>query len=509
MLVAAIAVLAAAIRFPYLWDIPQFTDESLDSLVVHGIYQGKRTLVGSDPYTGAFNYYVEAGLYVLFGSSVLWPRLFVCVLAVGAVVATYLLGTELGLRLAGGQRAWAVCAGAVAALLLATNAIHVATNSHLAWPHSTTPFYLALTAWALERGIRLRSGGWIAAGGLLAGLTQQQHPTMALLWPGLAIMTLIRARWIIRTRWLAIAIVAFVVGAAPLIIYNAASGFGSLGAGRDRLGDYLGKQRQEARDKDYSYLGRQMEMAMTALRIPSSAIDARQPWAYLADPIVLVYASAVAGGVILAARRGAWSPLVCIASFAALLPFFPASHDLLPRQARYLMPLAPLAFAGAGLLVAEACRRLPTTGSIVAVVVLTLVIGIVYPLVPLWRYYAGVLALGETNSRYFATLETIQRLRAPNEWVVLDPSLQWDRPGAGGTALRTFDFMLTLAEIPHATLEQSADRIERRVQGDSALVIADERPGSVTTSANAAVWNATELPNVNPGGFAIWRITRK
>ena len=52
-------------------------------------------------------------------------------------------------------------------------------------------------------------------------------------------------------------------------------------------------------------------------------------------------------GLVVAARLGAWSLPLAVVTFLLLLPIFPASHDNLPRQGRYLMPLLPLAFAGA------------------------------------------------------------------------------------------------------------------------------------------------------------------
>src|SRR3954469_24237337 len=91
-----LAVVALAIRWPSLWYIPQFTDEVFDAQVSYGIWEGKRPLIGVNAYTGAFFYYVQAGLFWLFGPSISTPRLLIMLLGVGAVVATGLLGRELG-----------------------------------------------------------------------------------------------------------------------------------------------------------------------------------------------------------------------------------------------------------------------------------------------------------------------------------------------------------------------------------------------------------------------------
>src|ERR1043165_3066321 len=95
-----LAVAAFAIRWPNLWYIPQFTDEVFDAQVSYGIWEGKRPLTGVNAYTGAFHYYVQAGLFWLFGPSIYSPRLLIMLLGVGAVVATGLFGRELGRRAA-------------------------------------------------------------------------------------------------------------------------------------------------------------------------------------------------------------------------------------------------------------------------------------------------------------------------------------------------------------------------------------------------------------------------
>jgi hypothetical protein len=502
-----LALVAFAVRWPYLWFLPQFTDETFDGLVSYGIYQGKRPLTGVNAYTGAFHYYLEATIYWLFGPSIYTSRLLVMVLGVGAVIATYLLGAEIGRRGATGKigERGAHWAGLVAGGLLATNAIHVLTNSHLAWPHCTVLLYLTLAFWLAERAIRLGSGPSLVAAGLMLGLAQQQHPTMVLLWPAMIGYVVWRGRGFFRSRWAYLAIAAFLIGVSPLIAYNVQTDFGTLRESTEQSEGY-----QQGRDKDWSYRGRATEILLTVARLPASAIDARDgAGAYLGDPIVLGYSALALVGLGLAARLGVVTPALVTVSFLVLLPLFPASHDGLPRQGRYIMPLLPFAFAGIGGLVAWVRTGLGDDRGRIALLGLVATILVAYPLGPLIRHYTTALAANETNARYYITLEAAERLRAPDEMVVLDPSLQRDRTGAAGTALRTFDFLFTLREIPHVTLDQSSERIDRRVPGQTALVIADERPGSATTSANAAVWRAEEIPDAAPGGFTIWRLTRR
>src|SRR5688572_17083544 len=154
----ALAALAFVVRWPNLQYIPQFTDEVFDGQVAYGIWEGKRPLIGVNAYTGAFYYYVLAGVFWLFGPSIYAPRLLVMVLGIGAVLATGLLGADLGRRAARGAGAQDLrVSGWIGALvgggLLATSAVHVLTNSHLAWPHCTLPLYLTLAFWLVEKAL--------------------------------------------------------------------------------------------------------------------------------------------------------------------------------------------------------------------------------------------------------------------------------------------------------------------------------------------------------------------
>ena len=146
-------------------------------------------------------------------------------------------------------------------------------------------------------------------------------------------------------------------------------------------------------------------------------------------------------------------------------------------------------------------------GRVVLAAIVALVV--LYPLVPLARYELDVLAANETNDRYFVTLGALERQRRPGEPVVLDPTLLRDRTGAAGTAQRTFDFMLELRGIPRTMLEESSERIARRTEAQTALVLSDLQPSSIRNRANADAWELEPLVNDEGGGFTLWRITRR
>jgi 4-amino-4-deoxy-L-arabinose transferase-like glycosyltransferase len=515
-----LAVAAFAIRWPSLWYVPQFTDEVFDAQVSYGIWEGKLPLIGVNAYTGAFHYYLQAGLFWLFGPSISTPRLLIMLLGVGAVVATGLLGRELGRRAAreadpAGVRTAGWIGALVAGGLLATSLVHVLINSHLAWPHCTVLLYLTLSLWCVERAVArpTAAGWWLVWAGLLFGLAQQQHPTMLLLWPVFLGYVGWRGRAFFRTRWAYAAISAFLIGVSPLIVYNlVTTNLGSLKESQEQSSGY-----QEGRDKDFSYRGRAVEIAQTLPRIVASAVDFRAddsqplpPDQPLSIVRIVVYAVLAIAGLVAAARLGAWSLPLAVVTFLLLLPLFPASHDNLPRQGRYLMPLVPLIFAGVGGLAALLWRRVASgppglrLGLVAACALIVL-----YPVVPLVRYEQEVLAANQTNDRYFVTLGALERERRPGETVVLDPTLKNDRTGAAGTAQRTFDFLLEFRGVPRVFVQESSDRIGRQFEGQSALVLADLQPSTLRNRANADAWRLEPLANDEGGGFTLWRITRR
>jgi hypothetical protein len=69
--------------------------------------------------------------------------------------------------------------------------------------------------------------------------------------------------------------------------------------------------------------------------------------------------------------------------------------------------------------------------------------------------------------------------------------------------------MLELRGVPRALLEDSSERIARRLDAQTALVLADLQPSSIRNRSNADAWTLEPLPNDEGGGFTLWRITRR
>src|SRR4051794_4142666 len=144
VLVVALVLLAAAVRWPNLNILPPYTDETEESLRAWAIAQGQlRALTNVDAYVGALWSYVVAGGVRILGRSPEVPRLLSLVAGAMTVAATYLLGRQLH----------GVLVGALAAFLLAVSAAHILVNSHVSWSNCATPLFTTLAIWLLVRAL--------------------------------------------------------------------------------------------------------------------------------------------------------------------------------------------------------------------------------------------------------------------------------------------------------------------------------------------------------------------
>lgn len=151
--VAVLALLALAIRIPYLWDIPRYIDELKEVHLAYQIYLGKAMPLHNVAHDiGALHNYILAAIFQVFGPSIYWPRLYVAVTSALTVALVYRLGTILYGR-------WA---GLIASGLLLTNGMHI-VGTHMAWANSTTPFFFVLALIATVTAEQKKTGhGWWA-----------------------------------------------------------------------------------------------------------------------------------------------------------------------------------------------------------------------------------------------------------------------------------------------------------------------------------------------------------
>lgn len=468
---AALLVLGTVVRFPWLWSIPQFTDETLDTVRSLALYQGKSfPLTAASEYVGAFHQYLEALAFWVFGPSIYVPRLLVCVLGIAAVPAAYWLAREM---LGSG-------AARLAAALLATSGVHIAASSHIAWPLSLSPLLVALWLACTVRAAQRGSGASLAASAAFFGLALQVQLTVLTLVPGVAIYIVWRGRSLLRLRWIALAVGAFLIAYSNMVVYNVTTGLDSLKSALSRNASY-----EDYQDEDSSaYLARQGRILLTLARMPSSALDTRETATdYLLDPVLLLYAGLSILGIGLLTAKGHTLPLLVVLSTLLMLPLLGARHDLLPRQGRYLAPILPLVYAclaaGAMWLARATSSRLSqrgvgrlalaTLGATAAVMLMLL------PLVPLHRYYTESAARGETNDRFFVLLDEIEAIRTRQEEVLLDFQLSQEKLGGGGTTLRVLEYMLAMRGVPHRDLTLIPDRVARRYPDGGLVVVMSAR----------------------------------
>ena len=375
-------LLALAIRWPYLWLVPRFTDETLEvqaSLAI--LRDGARPLTNYDSYYGALYNYLVAGALALTGESPLAPRVVVLVAGILTVAATYGLGRALSLRLPGALWGGATlpaarCVGIVAATLLAVNGPHIVVNSHVAWSNCLTPLFTTAAFWVLlrrtsltptlsqwERGqasplwcLRERGAGGVSTaprGGSGVG-PPAGRPAARACTPDSSSGGGAAAR----ASRLACS------GATGDCCAHPGRGWQSpvsrsgtptcwrstVSMGLNRSGRLSACALSTARTsrRAPATLGAAGSMLLLLARILGGAVDQRADWvAYLFDPGVLMVGALAIAGLIVAARRGEIVPLAASLSFLLILPAANPKFTTLITS-RYLMPIVPLWFACAG-----------------------------------------------------------------------------------------------------------------------------------------------------------------
>ena len=531
MLVVALAVgIAAALRWPNLWLIPTFTDETNEARLAVAIYRGQAApLTNVDPYIGAlWNYLLAAGFW-LFGLSPWLPRLAAMLAGVATVGAAWWLGRELGGRVG----------GAVAAGFLATSSTHILVNSHVGWSHATTPLFatlgLACLARALRPEIQVRSskfqedrpgalnlelgtrGRWLVGAGLGLGLAVQTHATAALLLPGAALAVLLRRPALVTSRWAVLAIAAFLLVNANLVAYNVATGGRSFSGGLSHVAGYTG---EEAGYDPNDYLANLGRLVLGGAWVLSGAIDKRRfVGESLTDPGPLLYLAVALGSVLWAARRGQLLPLLVGLPYVLVLPLVNPKYEPL-LNGRYLVPLLPPIYASLGLLASDAWRALcefkvprskfqvrggPTLnferGTLNWILAAGLVLLAAYPLVPLARYQGST---ERTNRAVLAAHQAVLAHRQPDEVVLLDSGLDDVLSMAAGSAYKSMELLLGGSDVPYTEVDARASSI--------AEALADGAPRLLLLHGDKAAplgrsFALTPLAPLGRGaGFGVYRV---
>jgi dolichyl-phosphate-mannose-protein mannosyltransferase len=448
LLLLVLGGVAALVRWPEHALLPPFSDEVYDVQVGYLIGQGRlQPLV--DPisrYNGSLWDWLLAGALRLSQNDPTAPRALIALAGVAMVLAVYPLGRAWGGRLA----------GLVAGLLLATCAIHVVVNSHLAWSNCLTPLFTSLGIWWLSRGLAgpRPVGRWLAASGLAWGLALQTHPSAAGLLPGAAAYLAWRSRGRLPWRWVALGGGLFLLANLNLIVYNLGSGGRSFSVATEQASRYSQYEPLSLA----LYLGHLRELALGLLQTLGGALTSHPTdLAALGDPVVWLIALVVAAGLVWQARRGNPLPLLLLVSELAVLPLFNRRFHALP-DGRYYMPLLPPLYASAASLLGPALtgpgraglgRRLRQAGLVALTVGL-----IVHPLLSVQEFYRQLQRDGQTNAAFFSLVEQVKGARRGDSLVLLDSRLHESRTQLGGGEVEgILHLLLSLAEVPHRTVD--------------------------------------------------------
>ena len=511
-LATGLALLALVVRWPNLWLVPRFTDETLE--VLHSlaiVRDGARPLTNYDTYYGSLYNYVVALALVVSGESPLAPRVVVLVAGIATVVATYLLGVEIARHVGADSHSPIVrrLVGLLAAGLLATNGPHVVVSSHVAWSNCLTPLLTTLAFWAV-----VRSAGQarlLPLAGFLLGLALQTHPLVVAILPGVALAVLVRDWRVLKTPWPWLAVLALLIGYANVLVYNAGQGLESLRSAQRIQSEYA--QDQQAAS---GYLPTAGSMLLLLVRLLGGAVDQRASTAgYLADPGLLAVVFLVVAGLVLLATRRALLPLLVCSTFLLILPAAnPKFQTLL--TSRYLMPVVPLLFTCAAFsltLVAETVRR-RRPGSRRRPLLAALVVGLMLvalPTLALDRYYARTFERSDTNERILRLVGEVGAARRPGETLLLDDGIGAELPDTGVTELRGLEYLLTFDRVPYRAIRPSPGRLQDSLDGQSTvLAILNARDASAA-AARVHVEPLDPRPPSETGrmfDFRLYRLSR-
>jgi len=449
LLVAALLLIAIAVRLPYLWEIPRFTDETAEAEIGLRILRGESfPLTNRDPYIGALWNWILAAGFLVSGPSLFTPRVLIAIFGALTVVPAYLLGKSLSTLLhptmgpldphgppaptggRGGDRPPPPCAGEgwggglLAGLLLALSPAHVVVNSHIAWSNCLTPLFTALGLWLAHRAVAQDRPRLLVPSGLCFGLGLQTHPVGALLLPGVAVgVALARPRWLLGP-WPGLAVLAALLGCANLLAANVWSGFAGVTYGGTVQAGYTGGEILTWQ----VYVER---LRQTLWLLADSLAGVLAESGPLAGPferrlgLVLLIASAV--GIEALARRRDGLLFFAVISYLLLLPVVNGRFESSVPKARYIAPLLPICYAAMAVATVEtsgwigrlrpalAPRLAPSllrggVGALAAVLLLM-------PLAGLVDYYQQAIQERRTNAAFYQVVAGIEASRRPGERV--------------------------------------------------------------------------------------------
>ena len=512
LIAGALTLVGALTRIPYLTLIPVFGDEVMQTVYALSIRPGHfMPLVGNDSYAGALFSYILAICLRVFGASPAAPRIVALVMGALTVGLTYLLARALGLRWP-----WAALAG----LLMAANPHHILISSHLAGASYIVPLFSTAFLAALALAVQRKSGLWLVIAGVLLGLTMQATAASALMLPGIVVWFLTqrtpggprvresRQSGIgLRTRWPYLAVAALVLSYAPVIVYNIQN---------EWVGMLVAGNRSYAWQPNLSlpaYVQNLWRLTLELCRQVSGVLSGdesiRSLWG-----VPLVISTWAMVGIICAARRGISLPLLAVGSQLLIMPWV-SNYYWEPSATRFTNHLTPLIVVAMGALAASlwnwihvrpqssaALLRPPTrlATPIVAAGRATCVLLValsLWPLVPLFRYYDGIAAKGETSAPFLAFGDELVKQSRGATVLVSDSTGAFNLP----------EYFLAVNNIPYKLMP--IGRILERLAigqetGRVLLAMTKDDLSRVQAQTEVIAWGAPVVQSDNPTPWYGW-----
>ncbi len=486
-----VGVVALAVRWPYLVQVPRLTDEVWDIEWALQIARGEiLPLISTNNYLGPLHPYLLAALYRLFGENVVVARGMMAVL--GAVLAGLVAWLAWGMA----RRSRSVAALAAGALTT-TSFTLVIVNSHQVWSMALAPLGVIAALGVTWAAIERKRPGWLVLAGLAWGLALQLHPLAITFLPGALVWAIGQpiGRFWLRTRWPWLAVAAFLVGYSNMIWFTLTSQGASVQEATapthnffviDSLADYGSRM---------TAVVVQMARMFVGAYVPpdgqhTTVGDSPFLLLYLIVPVIALAWS-------LRRRSTAILPLAAV-SGACLVAVASGSFDLQRTwaavyDARYLSPLLPLIYIAVGLLAADVWSRwsAPASRLPIAAVAAALVL---IPLFAIQSYYARSEAGGLTNEGFYVIAAAAREEAARGGFVLLDKDSDNIKLGGRGDAWNALHALMWLDGVPHTTVKLDKMRYYLTYSEDPmTLILTDKAYQALASDFSLTPLNITFL----------------
>lgn len=381
LLLLLVTAVALAVRLPCWETVPAVGDEINQAIYALRITQGHGyPLIGNDAYAGPVFFYLLALLFRLGVSDPMAGRAVVLIAGTLTVPLTYAWVRRLGANRV---------ASLIAAALVTTNPHLILLNSHKGGTTYLLPFFTTLSLWALSEAVASDRPGWLIASAVSAGLAIQSNPVAALAVAGSWIWVAVRVRYSPQLGrhwplWPLLAGLCVLLVYSPVIVYNLQFGLDSLDVLQER--SYL----WEASPTLLTVLNNERRLALQLVRQTGGVLAGDETLRMLVG-VPLLYLAWMSAGLVFTTRRISALPICVIAPALFLLPYF-SSHYGTVAPVRFTSLLTPAFSVGMGCLAAAGLERAggacqSTVSWKIGLILIPVALLVVYPLLPLSRYY--------------------------------------------------------------------------------------------------------------------------